>query len=198
MVWFVLMHLVGFIVDLISGACGKAEEKDLQIAVLWHQVRLLPRRAPRPPRLSRWEQLTLAALTARLVRLAHRPRSQLAQILLLVPPETVLTWHRELIRRKWTYRRQPARGRPAVGTEVEALILRLAAENPRWGYGRRQGSWPSSATRSAARRSAMSSSAATSRRRRDAAGAPVPGGSSSRSTATPCWPATSSPSRRCS
>ena len=139
MVWFVLMHLVGFVVDLICGAHGQAEEKDLQIAVLRHQVRLLQRRSPRPPRLSRWEKLTLTALTARLVRPTDRPRSQLAQVVLLVRPETVLKWHRALVRRKWTYRRQQACGRPPIGTELEALILRLATENPRWGYGRLQG-----------------------------------------------------------
>jgi putative transposase len=136
-VWFVLMHLAGLIVDLIGGAHGEAEEKDLQIALLRHQVRLLQRRVPRPPRLSRWEKLTLAALTARLARLTDR--AQLAQFMLLVRPETVLKWHRELVRRKWTYRRQRARGRPPITAEVEALLLRLAAENPRWGYGRLQG-----------------------------------------------------------
>src|SRR3954453_7716189 len=139
MVWSVVMHLVGLIVDLISGARGEAEEKELQIALLRHQVRLLQRRLPRPPRLSRWEKLTLAALTARLARPTRRPRAQLAQVMLLVRPETVLKWHRELVRRKWTYRRHAARGRPPVTAELEALILRLATENPRWGYGRLQG-----------------------------------------------------------
>jgi putative transposase len=139
MVWCVLLHLVGLIVDLLSGARRKDDEKDLQIALLRHQVRLLQRRVPRPPRLSRWEKLTLAALTARLVRITKQPRSALARVVLLVQPETVLKWHRELVRRKWTYRREPTQGRPPVSTELEALILRLAAENPRWGYGRLQG-----------------------------------------------------------
>src|SRR4051794_41212642 len=112
MVWFVLMHLAGLIVDLIGGAHEEAEEKDLQIALLRHQVRLLQRRSSRPPRLARWEKLTLAALTVRLVRLTDRPRNQLAQIQLLVQPATVLKWHRELIRRKWTYRHRRACGRP--------------------------------------------------------------------------------------
>src|SRR5436190_21492630 len=114
MIWFVLMHLARLIVDLRGGAHGETEEKDLQIALLRHQVRLLQRRLPRPPRLSRWEKLTLAALTA---RLTHRPRAQLAQIMLLVRPETVLTWHRDLVRRKWTYRCHAARGRPPVAAE---------------------------------------------------------------------------------
>jgi putative transposase len=137
--WFVVMHLVGLIVDLLSGVPGRADEKDLQIALLRHQVRLLQRRSPRPTRLCRWEKLTLAALTAQLARLTNRPRTQLAQVLLVVQPETVLTWHRELVRRKWTSRRHAARGRPRIAAELEALLLRLAAENPRWGYGRLQG-----------------------------------------------------------
>ena len=139
MLWAPLTHLVGFVVDLIGGAPGEAEEKDLQIVLLRHQVRLLQRRLPRPPRLSRWEKLRLIALTNRLVRLTDQPRTQLAQFMLLVRPETVLKWHRELVRRKWTYRRHAARGRPPLAAEVEALLLRLAAENPRWGYGRLQG-----------------------------------------------------------
>ncbi len=59
--------------------------------------------------------------------------------MLLVQPATVLKWHRELVRRKWTYRRRQAGGRPPIATDVEALLLRLAKENPRWGYGRLQG-----------------------------------------------------------
>src|SRR3954453_17823660 len=110
MVWSVVMHLVGLIVDLISGARGEAEEKEFQIALLRHQVRLLQRRLPRSPRLSRWEKLTLAALTARLARRTKRSRRALARVVLLVQPETVLKWHHELVRRKWTYRREPAQG----------------------------------------------------------------------------------------
>ncbi len=139
MVWFVLMHLVGLIVDLIGGVQGKADEKDLEIALLRHQVRLLQRRSPRSPRLTRWEKLTLAALTSRLARTSNRSRSRLAPLLLLVQPATVLTWHRELVRRKWTFRRWRAGGRPRIAAEVETLLLRLAAEHPRRGDGRLQG-----------------------------------------------------------
>ena len=51
----------------------------------------------------------------------------------------MLQWHRELVRRKWTVRRRPRGGRPTIAAAVEALLLRLAAENPRWGDGRLQG-----------------------------------------------------------
>jgi putative transposase len=51
---------------------------------------------------------------------------------LFVRPETLLRWHRELVRRHWSYPHR--RGRPTVAAEVRALVLRLASENPTWGY----------------------------------------------------------------
>ena len=137
--WFVLAHLVGFLVDLVFGARQRGRDKDLQIMVLRHQVRLLQRQRPRAPRLTRGEKLTLAVLAAALARLTTGPRHQLDQYLLLFKPNTILQWHRELVRRKWTYRRTSRGGRPTIPAEVDALILRLARENPRWGHRRIQG-----------------------------------------------------------
>ncbi len=56
---------------------------------------------------------------------------------LFVQPATVLRWHRDLVRRRWSYPHR--RGRPAVATEVRELVLRLARENPTWGYRRVHG-----------------------------------------------------------
>jgi putative transposase len=56
----------------------------------------------------------------------------------LVTPQTVLRWHRELVRKKWSYRRRSA-GRPRLDPEVRKLVLRLARENPRWRCVRIQG-----------------------------------------------------------
>jgi putative transposase len=67
---------------------------------------------------------------AGLARLLPRP----AWRGLCVQPATLLGWRRDLVRRRWTYRHR--RGRPAVATEVRALVLRLAGENPTWGYRR--------------------------------------------------------------
>jgi hypothetical protein len=57
----------------------------------------------------------------------------------LVKPETVLKWHRELVRRKWTFQRPNVGGRPRLEPDLEALIVRLARENPRMGYDQIQG-----------------------------------------------------------
>ena len=76
MVWFVLLHLVGFVVDLLTATRRPDRDKDLEILLLRHQPQVLQRQRPQPPRLTRWEKLTLAVLTA---KLAHRPRHRLGR-----------------------------------------------------------------------------------------------------------------------
>ncbi len=57
----------------------------------------------------------------------------------MVKPETLLRWHRELVRKKWTHRRSGQPGRPAIDPEVRDLVVRLGRQNPRWGYQRIRG-----------------------------------------------------------
>src|SRR6476620_10522527 len=83
------MHFVAFLVDLVVGTRPSNRDKDLQILVLRHQVRLLQRQRPRPPRLTRGEKLTLAVLAAALARPTTGARHQLDQYLLLFKPDTV-------------------------------------------------------------------------------------------------------------
>jgi hypothetical protein len=65
-------------------------------------------------------------------------RRALAEVASIVTPDTILRWHRELIAEKWTYtRRSP--GRPRTLEAITTLILRMARENPRWGYTRIRG-----------------------------------------------------------
>jgi hypothetical protein len=114
-------------------------EKDLEILVLRKQLEILERKQEQPIRPNRAEKLTLAVLTAKLKALSKRPTRKLGNIMRLFKPETVLGWHRELVRRKWSYARKNKGGRPRIDQEIEALIMRLAKENTRWGYERIQG-----------------------------------------------------------
>jgi transposase len=100
--------------------------KDVELLVLRHQLAVLRRQQPRP-----CVRVTDRALLAALSQLLPRRRCQG----LIVTPQTLLRWHRELVRRRWT---QPQRtgGRPPVERWVRELVLRLARENPRWGYPR--------------------------------------------------------------
>src|SRR5262249_18768666 len=77
--------------------------------------------------------------TAKLAHLTAGPRARLDRVFLLFKPDTVLRWHRDPVRRRWTVQRREAGGRPAVAAEVEALVVRLARENAGWGYRRIQG-----------------------------------------------------------
>jgi hypothetical protein len=98
--------------------------KDVELVLLRHQLSVLARQHQRP-RLRPADRAFIAAL-ARL--LPHRSRHGL-----VVTPATLLRWHRELVRMKWTYpQRKP--GRPPTGRALPELVLRLARENPGWGY----------------------------------------------------------------
>ena len=103
--------------------------KDLEILVLRHQLAVLQRRTPRP-RMTWTDRALIAALT-RLLPVRRR-------LGLLVTLATILRWHRQLIARRWTT--QPTRvGRAAIPAGVRALVVRLATENPTWGYRRVHG-----------------------------------------------------------
>jgi putative transposase len=104
---------------------GRRERsKELEILVLRHELSILHRQG-RQPRFKPHDRLLLAALS----RVLPRPSWSAFP----VRPETLLHWHRRLVARQWTYpHRRP--GRPAIAVEARDLVMRLARENPSWGY----------------------------------------------------------------
>ena len=103
--------------------------KDVEILVLRHEVDVLRRHNPRPT-LSWVDRALLSALSRLLPVNLRRLR--------LVSPRTLLRWQAQLVAGRWSYpQRQP--GRPPVAQSIRALVLRMARENPRWGYRRIQG-----------------------------------------------------------
>jgi putative transposase len=100
---------------------------------------MMEQQLDKPVRLSRAERLTLAVISAKLKAATGRSLKQSRDVFRIVQPETVLRWHRELVRRKWTQQYQHTGGRPRTQREIERLVVRLARENTDWGYGKIQG-----------------------------------------------------------
>jgi putative transposase len=139
MLYHLLAHLVALLIELFTIRCRSDQPKDLEILLLRQQLRILQRHHPATPRIARWEKLGLAVLAAKFTDLGSGAKTKLNHVLLLFKPDTVLKWHRELVRRKWSFDNGPKNGRPATNLELQALLLRLAEENPSWGYSKLHG-----------------------------------------------------------
>jgi transposase InsO family protein len=128
----VLLSILYLLLRRLIGLARRPDDqaRDIENAVLRHQLRVLRRQVSRP-RYRPSDRLFLTT-ASRLV-----PRERWAAF--LVTPQTLLRWHRELVRRKWTFRSGRKPGRPAIDAELREVVLRLARENPRWGYVRIQG-----------------------------------------------------------
>ena len=125
MFWSLCYLVFRCVLQLVSLRPRSEDFKELEIVVLRHELSVL-RRQTRRPQLTTIDRNFLAAASRLLPRSSWRS--------FLVKPATLLRWHRRLIARRWTYGGRT--GRPLIGGEIRALVLRLARENPRWGYKR--------------------------------------------------------------
>ncbi len=96
-----------------------------EILILRHQLAVLQRRQPRRPNLHWADRALLATL------LSVIPKARRQGLRLLVTPDTILRWYRDIVCRRWAARSKCGRtGRPATRRTIKALVLRLARENP--------------------------------------------------------------------
>jgi hypothetical protein len=122
--YLVVTRLAGWLVLL-----GRSDRStDIEILVLRHQLAVLQRQISRPRFC--WADRALILSPARLL-----PSRRRTGMPVLITPGTLLRWHADLMKRRWTYKRRPQE-RPPARLSSRELVVRMAAENPTWGYRR--------------------------------------------------------------
>jgi len=179
----ILYRLVCSLLGLTAVLVRKDLSKDAELLVLHHENTVLRRQIARV-RYTPADRAWLAALSRLL------PRHRWAEVF-LVTPATILAWHRRLVTRKWDYTTRRRPGRPPTAAAVKKLVIRMATENPSWGYRRGQGELVHLGHRIAAC-PVWGDPPATLALIPHRAGRARPGGSSSPPRPRPCWPWTSS------
>ena len=144
---------------------------------------------------SKEEKWALAVLATALKKRGRLTTSQLGRVIRIFEPETVIGWHRELVRRKWKQKPVDAGGRPPISKVLNDLIVQLAEENTRWGYGKIAGELQKLGY------DVSESTVCNVLKAHDILPAPVRIGSIGwrkliGTTKTSCWPAISSPWKR--
>ncbi|HYN35492.1 MAG TPA: helix-turn-helix domain-containing protein [Actinomycetota bacterium] len=122
--------IIRVVLRLLVPARHDGTQSELEVVVLSHELNVLRRQVKRPM-LRPHDRAFLSACARRM------PRRQWSCF--YVRPKTLLRWHRELVRRKWSRYAKRRIGRPPLSSDIKELVLCLARENPRWGYKRIQG-----------------------------------------------------------
>jgi hypothetical protein len=139
MIYLLLAQFVSLLLDLFALIRRSERETQLEILRLRQQLHILQRHQPTKLRPSRWDELVLTLLATKLSALGDRGRDRLNEVVRLFKPDPLLKWPRELVCRKWTFLERRKSGRRATAPQGKELLLRLAQENPTWGYGQLQG-----------------------------------------------------------
>jgi transposase len=127
--------IVSRAVSLLGLSRRESWWKDAEIMMLRHQLAVAQRERPKAHAWLTWPDRAWLALLAGML-----PRDRLAAIRLIVTPGTILRWHRDIVRRRWSRRSRRGRcGRPPVRRNVRSVVMPLARENESWGYRRIHG-----------------------------------------------------------
>jgi putative transposase len=138
MLWFILAQCFSTLLEIVLLRRQTDRTKDLQILLLRRQLAIVERKLDKPLRVSRAEKFALSLLAVKLKSTTGQTVKQLNDVVRIFQPETVLRWHRELVRRKWTFRNRARGGRPRTDVDLERLVMQLAEEND-WGCGKLEG-----------------------------------------------------------
>ncbi len=138
MIWFMVMQVVSTLIELVRLGRQSESDKDLEILLLRRQLAIYERRQKQARHLSRSEKLPLVVLNTKLKARTGRTIKAMGAVIRIVKPATLFSWHQQLVRLKWTYRRHNLGGRPRIDREIERLVVRLAREND-WGFERIEG-----------------------------------------------------------
>lgn len=133
MIWHLIHLVVTLLWDSLRFSRLSPDDKTIELLLLRQQLLILRRHQKRGPTITRSEKLVLMTLVEQLHLFADLQKAQLEQVILIFKPDTLLRWHRELVRRKWIFNNQPKQGgRPPAEPHLIELVLQLARDH-RWG-----------------------------------------------------------------
>ena len=132
MYWYILEQFYSTLIELLRVSRLSTDDKDLEILVLRQQLVVMVRKNDKVIKPSHDEKWSLAVLTAALKTRRRMATSQLGSVMRIFKPETVICWHRELVRREWKQKPVDGGGRPPISQRVLAYSLRPPRSGSDW------------------------------------------------------------------
>ena len=116
--WFILANIFSALLTLIRISFRSDPEKDLEILILRQQLHILQRKRNQTVKPDRVDKMILGVFAAKLKLISEKPVASMRAVIRIFQPETVLRWHQELVRLKWTYKCKNKGGRPLIEQEL--------------------------------------------------------------------------------